>query len=321
MKNFFNILLSAHAEGGGNFPNFEIKVQTADCPCHDNHCFSVVTCDLDHPLHRLRNVPYVQWLTTRDGDWRKVDERTNANVNHARGLKWEDKKSIAVYRGAVNAATTVRGLVNDPFTHKLGLKDWLLYGRGRLLSLRQEAGSERYMNVSLNLGHWVYIDGSITWEKAIEGLHMDEPVYLTMNEQADRFKYFIYAEGLCGWADRLKWQLAMGQVPIMQETRCGEWYTKLLKPWVHYIPVDGLFKNLTQAIEWAQTHDEEARRMAEACMEFASNVITFDGILNYTRLSVEAYLARLPERYRPKTASPGLMMWHLQNQTLIGIEH
>ncbi len=36
-----------------------------------------------------------------------------------------------------------------------------------------------------------------------------------------QFKYFIYAEGHCGWADRLKWQLMSGSVPIVQSTTCG----------------------------------------------------------------------------------------------------
>ncbi len=40
-------------------------------------------------------------------------------------------------------------------------------------------------------------------------------------EQSMHFKYFIYAEGHCGWADRLKWQLMSGSVPIVQSTTCG----------------------------------------------------------------------------------------------------
>jgi hypothetical protein len=36
--------------------------------------------------------------------------------------------------------------------------------------------------------------------------------------------------------------LLSGSVLLWQETMCREWYTLLLQPWVHYVPVDYHFK-------------------------------------------------------------------------------
>ena len=44
------------------------------------------------------------------------------------------------------------------------------------------------------------------------------------------------------WADRGKMLLLSGAVLLWQETMCREWYTLLLQPWVHYVPVDYHFK-------------------------------------------------------------------------------
>lgn len=36
--------------------------------------------------------------------------------------------------------------------------------------------------------------------------------------------------------------LLSGAVLLWQETMCREWYTLLLQPWVHYVPVDYHFQ-------------------------------------------------------------------------------
>ena len=91
---------------------------------------------------------------------------------------------------------------------------------------------------------------------------IDEPVFMTLEEQAKRFKYAVYVEGWYGWADRLKLLFMHGFLVFMQDTRCGEYYKNLFQPWIHYVPVDGKLTNLTDAIEWAQRHDEDAKAIA-----------------------------------------------------------
>ena len=61
-----------------------------------------------------------------------------------------------------------------------------------------------------------------------------------------------------------------------QETMCREWYTLLLRPWAHYVPVDYHFKGLRQAAAWAlcpaanfgasEAAARRARRFADAVL-------------------------------------------------------
>lgn len=67
----------------------------------------------------------------------------------------------------------------------------------------------------------------------------------------------------------------------------------MLKPWVHYIPVDGLLDNLTASIEWARQNDEQVRRMSDAGMVFATNVLSKAGILYYTMRLLQTYIEKM----------------------------
>ena len=89
-----------------------------------------------------------------------------------------------------------------------------------------------------------------------------------MQEQAKLYRYAVYAEGACGWADRLKAQLASGTVMLLQETPCWEFFQPLLQPGHHYIPISGDLSNLPQVIQSLRIHDEGAREVSLAAAQF-----------------------------------------------------
>jgi len=305
--NNFMLLISLAHKRGTHFPNFELVATGSDCPCEWTHCFCTVTCGTDHPLQEHVNPPYPQWFDERDGPLLNVDRRVSEYVAHARSIDWAQRASVAVFRGVMSHMTTIRGLPGDPFSLWLDLDTWPNYARGKLLSLRQEANASAYLNVYVDAGTADKI-GIKHWGQTIAGLKVDEPKHMSMLDQARRFKYSIYAEGSCGWADRLKWLLALGLVPFLQETRCVEWYTLMLEPWVHYIPVDGQLKNLTAAIRWARENDEAVRQMSAAIVEFA-NIISRAGMLYHTERLLLAYTRRLSENNRPSSPLPHMKRW------------
>jgi hypothetical protein len=94
-----------------------------------------------------------------------------------------------------------------------------------------------------------------------------------------RRRNHLYVEGNSGWADRARllmllrqdaeeggdvtvakrggWRNGVrevgeadGPVLLMQETMCREWYTLLLEPWSHYLPVDYFFETLLPTTDW-----------------------------------------------------------------------
>lgn len=199
-------------------PNFEMWVTGRDCVCSWTHCFSAVTCDL-HPTKPFLNLPYVQWYDGRDGPWEAADDRIRDEVSFGRSLGWNKRASIAVFRGALNPLSTIRDLPGDRFEIHINPKTYKHFGRGKLLAIRQK--NPGYLNVSVlppgiepNWTNYHYRTWILRLDR--EGLEMDDPPSLSMRDQAKNFKYGVYAEGSCGWADRLKWMLALGIVPLFQ---------------------------------------------------------------------------------------------------------
>ena len=65
----------------------------------------------------------------------------------------------------------------------------------------------------------------------------------------------------------------MGNALIVQEQQCVEYYGVTLKPWKHYIPVDYWFRNLTDAVMWAEYHPAAVQRMMASSSSLPARLI------------------------------------------------
>ena len=54
-----------------------------------------------------------------------------------------------------------------------------------------------------------------------------------------------------------------------QESKYHEHFYGLLKPWIHYIPVQHDLSDLVERIRWAHDNDEKAQQIALAGQKFA----------------------------------------------------
>uniref|UniRef100_A0A6S8BPF8 Glycosyl transferase CAP10 domain-containing protein n=1 Tax=Aureoumbra lagunensis TaxID=44058 RepID=A0A6S8BPF8_9STRA len=95
------------------------------------------------------------------------------------------------------------------------------------------------------------------------------------------YRYQIYAEGHCGWSDRLKFLLFMGSAIFFQETFCREFYAYGLEPWVHYLPIAYHFDNLAKIHEWAQSHPSAVLRIIHNMHTYAYTILNQAAIHSY----------------------------------------
>ena len=72
-------------------------------------------------------------------------------------------------------------------------------------------------------------------------------------------------------------KLALPGVLFHHVTPTKDWFHDHLVPWVHYIPVAVDLSDLRAKFEWAESHPEETRRIAEAGTEFARRMGSLDG--------------------------------------------
>ena len=84
----------------------------------------------------------------------------------------------------------------------------------------------------------------------------------------------LHLAGNFGWADRLSTLLKMGNTVVWQANQGGsEWFYPLLEPWVHYVPVDHLLRNLPDVAAWGVMHDRLLQSMSQNADEFARVVL------------------------------------------------
>lgn len=110
-----------------------------------------------------------------------------------------------------------------------------------------------------------------------------------------QYKYIMYMEGNCGWADRLRHQIFGPSAIIKQETPCRQFFEPLMGPMIHYIPTDFFLADTVQRIHWARNNDDKVQKIVKNANEFASNFLTRRGIETYVEVLLEEYTKLLVE--------------------------
>jgi len=296
-----NILKLIHrAMHHGRLPDFEATFCLHDCVVSQKRgtkhslfgtqyrfiadpipAFTVVTC-IDSA-----NIPFPTW-DYATGYFDSWDQRVQELTTQATNKNWSSRKSQAVFRGGQRSCI----LYPIPGVRKGGRPSYQVKpsdGKnakkcGRNALLYQALSNSRFdlFNVSLT--------DAVDWKSFHHDLLSDPatPVFLSKSQQED-FRYQIIAEGECQWANRLRDALFMGTVLIIQQSQCVEFYGIRLQPWVHYIPVDYWFQNVTHAVVWAENNQEAVQAMNAAKITYAKNYLSTK--------RVEEYVYKLLRRY------------------------
>ncbi len=255
------------------FFNINDCVATWDCthPTFDRmHCPTPRQLPLMGAVHcqGSAELPFPIWdqANGRLAEW---DAYTATDVLPDPPILWERKISKAVFRGGIRSCQDladneghhgVPRMWNDENMFKGGSDDWKKCGRMQLVIRQKE-----YPDL---------LDVAITDSRVAEDeFPNSSPLYMSMQEQ-QRFKYIIYAEGHCGWANRLRHLLFSSSAVILQQTPCIEYYGMMLEPYVHYIPVNYHFTDLAEKIRWGNDNDDKVKEIVRNANAFAARVLS-----------------------------------------------
>ena len=111
--------------------------------------------------------------------------------------------------------------------------------------------------------------------------------FVSIEEQA-KSKYFIVVDGN-SWAFRMITSLGSNSV-VFYNGIFTVWFSRLIKPFVHYVPFKADFSDLTEKLEYAKNHDEEMKKIAENAKKFIEAFITPDTVSCYLALLIVEYL-------------------------------
>ncbi len=96
------------------------------------------------------------------------------------------------------------------------------------------------------------------------------------------YKYVINTHGNGNdWSNRFRSLLSTGAAVFKQESSLYEFWEWGLKPWVHFIPVRRDLSDLPELLQWAQQHDSEAKKIADAGLRYVRDNVRYDDALCY----------------------------------------
>lgn len=139
----------------------------------------------------------------------------------------------------------------------------------------------------------------------------DEPLLATLLERSDSIQSeyevclktnasFLLVNVCChfaysirqDWAERLRSLLYMNSVVIIHQAETQEFFTPLLKPWVHFMPTNLYMDDLISNIKWARENDQYAQQIVRNQNAFADRYITERSMQQYWEVALEEFSVR-----------------------------
>lgn len=206
-------------------------------------------------------------ITRKEG---KYFERTCSRSFDINPVEWEKRKPIAVFRGSSTGAgitieTNTR--LKLAYLSKLGQKDtdnlpFLNAGITEWNTRPRKLKGEKYLQI---------ID--------IKNLPISLVPKLSPQEQTE-YKYIINVDGHVK-AFRLSLELQFESCILLVESKFSLWFSHLLKPFEHYIPIKSDLSDLIEKIKWCKQNDETCCKIAKNAKQFAKKYLSKDGVLDY----------------------------------------
>jgi hypothetical protein len=205
-------------------------------------------------------------LPTQD-DWSRVSQKAYIDkcVNPYLELgdlwtSWEAKMPKCVFRGSATGCSIDAGGNVRLKAYELGQKHPDLLDVG-ITSFNRK--SKKTLGKPINV-----IEP--TFEKSVFMSH----------DEKTKYKYVLYLDGHVG-AFRLGHELSLGSVVLIPESRFTLWFTHLLVPYEHYVPVDAMLDNLVEKINWCKNNDDKCKKISENARKFYDKYLTKDAVFDY----------------------------------------
>ena len=208
---------------------------------------------------------YNDWsrIQINEGKWFSKSCINNVEVNCE--TKWEDKKPIAVFRGS---STGCGVTINTNQRLKAAYLSYIDKGK----------------SLDAGITKWNLRPRKIMGEKYLQTIDVNSLPFKLVDrltpQQQCQYKYVVHIDGHVS-AFRLSSELNMGSTILMVESQWKLWYSDLLKPFVHYIPIKNDLSDLLEKIRWCRKNDSKCKEIAHNAKLFYNTYLQKNGVLDY----------------------------------------
>ena len=206
-------------------------------------------------------------------DWIRIQNkesiyftRASQEYNYIFDTQWENKKSIAVFRGSSTGAGVT--IENNQ--------------RLKLVSIGNNIKNKKYLDVGIT--KWNIRPKKIINNPYLQTIDVDSIGFglkekLTPVQQSE-YKYIIHVDGHVS-ALRLSYELSMNSVLLIVESKWKIWFSKLLIPYKHYVPIKEDLSDIIDIIKWCQNNDSKCKKIAKNAKEFYNKYLQKEGVFDY----------------------------------------
>jgi len=211
-------------------------------------------------------------------DWIRVQSKENKFFPKARQIYddkfevilWENKKPTAIFRGSST-------------------------GEGVTIDTNQRLNVAYLSHITKpDENNIPYLDAGITkWNlrpKKLMGYEYLQVIdiynlpfglsnKLTPYEQSE-YKYIIHIDGHVS-AFRLSYELSLNSVILIVKSKWDFWFSNMLKPYVHYVPVKEDLSDLISQIKWCRDNDEKCIEIINNAKYFYNTYLQKNSIFDY----------------------------------------
>lgn len=103
---------------------------------------------------------------------------------------------------------------------------------------------------------------------------------LGLQEQSIYYKYILILEGDSA-AFRLSYQLSSGSVILLAASQWHLWFSHMIKPYEHYVPIKENLSDLITQIEWCKSNDDKCSEIAKNARTFYDKYLGRKGVLDF----------------------------------------
>jgi hypothetical protein len=191
-------------------------------------------------------------------------------------VTWSKKQSKIFWRGSATGGWTCDSDVlnqNAKCEHLKGwtTDDWDRYPRTRIVQL------SKFWNEGVDARFTDSVNPEL--QETFSKRGMLAAKHVKLGDQLG-YKYLIDMDGSTQ-SNRLFWVLASNSALFRVGTKIVSWFSDLLQPYVHYVPIRSDMSDIVGQVKWAQENDALVERIALSGREFALERLTQEHSINY----------------------------------------
>lgn len=226
-----------------------------------------------------RAILFSDWMydiTDTKGGWNFLIKTINEHQN----IAWNDKQEKLFWRGTPWDGNHF-GMYN--------FANWTTIPRGRLVH-------ESHQHPDLiDAAFSQYPDQCAPFPTQCKQILGD--IRFVSWDETLQYKYHMAIDGVTCSFPATQWKLLSGSLTFKQDSPDIMYFYHELVPWKHYIPVKNDLSDLLEKIQWAKTHDAEAKMIAQNGRTFALEHLMPEHILEYCHKVLIKYAAL--QRFQP----------------------